>query len=55
MKEQVNKIIDRRKYFLINHGAIIICIISIATFFLLYLLKIDDKSVIEMVVDYYFK
>jgi hypothetical protein len=55
MKNQVDKIIDRKKYVLINHGAIIIFLISVVTFFLLYLLKIDDKSVIEMVLDYYFK
>lgn len=47
------EIINRKDYFLVNYGIYIIIIISFITLFSLYLLKINDKSILLLVIEYY--
>lgn len=46
---------NKKNYFLVNYGLYIIIIISLSTLLLLFLLKIEDKSILEMAINYYRK
>tara|TARA_R110000868_G_C10537338_1_gene734577 strand:+ start:402 stop:587 length:186 start_codon:yes stop_codon:yes gene_type:complete len=54
MKKELD-IIDKKNYFLVNHGAIIIILVLMITLMSLFFLKIDEKSILEMIIDFYIK
>jgi len=54
MNSEGKNILDKKRHFLINHGIGLIFIVFIAVLLSLYLLKINEKSILEMVIDYYF-
>jgi uncharacterized membrane protein YukC len=53
MKKKEEHIIDKRNYFIVNYGIGIIVLTSLATLFLLYVLKLNDRPLLYMVLDFY--
>ncbi|MGC4128423.1 MAG: hypothetical protein QM564_02450 [Bergeyella sp.] len=47
--------INKKDYFLVSNGILIIVITFLIVTLLLFLLKANDKSIIELTVEYYFK
>lgn len=51
--KQDEQIIDKKKYILVNRGIIIMLFIAAMTVFLLNTLQINEKSILEMILEYY--
>lgn len=51
-KEDGN-IVNKKNYFLVNHGIKIIMFTAFITLFSLYMLKLNGKSILELVFQYY--
>lgn len=55
IKKRQLKEIDSKQFFLVNNGVIILLLVGLLTFIGLSLLRIDNQSILELVIDYYLK
>ena len=55
MDENLDEIMNRKNYFLVRHGVVLIIIVFILTAIAMDLLKIDEKSILKMVIEYYLR
>ena len=46
--------INKKDYFLVNNGTFIIVTAFLTVTLMLFLLKINDQSIIELAIEYYF-
>lgn len=54
-KNELTKEINAKRFFLVNYGIVIMLMVALFILLALYFLQIEDKSILEMVIDYYFK
>lgn len=55
MENNLQKELDRNRFFIVKNGFILIIIITGLIFVSLSLLKIDNQSILELVFKYYFR
>jgi hypothetical protein len=53
MEEDLDKIMNRKNFFLVRNGFIMVVCILIITLIAMSLLEIDGQSILMMVIDYY--
>ena len=54
MEKDFEDIISRKNYFLVRYGMLIIIIVLVLTIITMEVLKINEKSILKMVIEYYF-
>ena len=47
--------LDAKRFFLVKYGIVLLLIVGLLTLLGLALLSVDDTSILEMVIDYYFR
>ncbi len=55
MNDDLNKIMNRNNYFLVRYGMFLIVSIFITTLILMSYLKIEKKSILQLVIEYYIR
>jgi len=53
MEDDLDKIMNRNNYFLVKYGMLLIIIIFIITLIAMSYLKIEGKSILQLVLEYY--
>jgi len=55
MEQDLDKIMNRKNFFLVRNGFIMVICILIITIIAMSILKIEDKSILMMVLEYYLR
>lgn len=55
MEQDLDKIMNRKNFFLVRNGFVMVICILIMTIIAMSILKIEDKSILMMVLEYYLR